>query len=216
MIGPHVVIEGPTRIGRDNRISPVRLARRGAAGQEVRRRAHRTGHRRPQPDPRIRHLQPRHRRRRRRHAHRQRQLDHGLRAHRARLPGRQPRGVRQLRRRWPAMCEVGDWAVIGGFAGVHQFCKIGAHAFIGMGCLVGADVPPFVTMADEQRGRRAASTAKASSAAASTAARITAIKRAYRTLYMAARFRRISGPACPRSWLLRSQRSSTRSEKPEP
>jgi len=40
--------------------------------------------------------------------------------------------------------EVADWVIMGGFAGAHQFCKIGAHAFIGMGSLISNDVPPFV------------------------------------------------------------------------
>src|SRR5690606_24013398 len=26
--------------------------------------------------------------------------------------------------------EVGDWAILSGYAGAHQFCRIGAHAFI--------------------------------------------------------------------------------------
>lgn len=39
---------------------------------------------------------------------------------------------------------VGDWVVMGGFAAVHQFCKIGAHAFVGMTTSVTQDVPPFV------------------------------------------------------------------------
>ena len=34
---------------------------------------------------------------------------------------------------------------LGGNSGVHQFCKIGAHAFIGMYSGVNKDVPPFVT-----------------------------------------------------------------------
>ena len=41
-IGPHCVIEGRTTIGRDNRIFQFCSHRRGAAGQEVRRRAHRS------------------------------------------------------------------------------------------------------------------------------------------------------------------------------
>jgi 3-hydroxymyristoyl/3-hydroxydecanoyl-(acyl carrier protein) dehydratase/carbonic anhydrase/acetyltransferase-like protein (isoleucine patch superfamily) len=45
----------------------------------------RTGHRRPQRHPRVRHHQPRHRRRRRRHPHRQRQLAAGLHPRRPRL-----------------------------------------------------------------------------------------------------------------------------------
>lgn len=40
--------------------------------------------------------------------------------------------------------EVGDWAILSGFAGVHQFCKIGAHAFVGMYTSLTQDVPPFV------------------------------------------------------------------------
>ena len=39
---------------------------------------------------------------------------------------------------------VGDWAILSGYAGVHQFCKIGAHAFIGMYTSLTQDVPPFV------------------------------------------------------------------------
>ena len=40
---------------------------------------------------------------------------------------------------------VADWVILGGNSGVHQFCKIGAHAFIGMYSGVNKDVPPFVT-----------------------------------------------------------------------
>ena len=42
--------------------------------------------------------------------------------------------------------EVGDWAILSGYAGVHQFCKIGAHAFIGMYTSLTQDVPPFVIL----------------------------------------------------------------------
>ena len=38
---------------------------------------------------------------------------------------------------------VGDWVIFGGFAGVHQFCKIGAHAFIGMYAAISRDVPAY-------------------------------------------------------------------------
>ncbi len=40
--------------------------------------------------------------------------------------------------------ELGDWVHLGGFAGVHQFCKIGAHAFIANNTAVTRDVPPYV------------------------------------------------------------------------
>ncbi|GMG87516.1 acyl-ACP--UDP-N-acetylglucosamine O-acyltransferase [Biformimicrobium ophioploci] len=40
--------------------------------------------------------------------------------------------------------EVGDWAILAGFTLVHQFCKIGPHAFTGMGAGVSKDVPAYV------------------------------------------------------------------------
>jgi UDP-N-acetylglucosamine acyltransferase len=40
--------------------------------------------------------------------------------------------------------EIGDFAILGGFTGVHQFCRVGAHAITGVGSVVLADVPPFV------------------------------------------------------------------------
>lgn len=42
--------------------------------------------------------------------------------------------------------EIGDWAILSGFTLVHQFCKIGAHAFTGMGTAVGKDIPAYVTV----------------------------------------------------------------------
>jgi len=39
---------------------------------------------------------------------------------------------------------VGDWAFIGGLTGVHQFCKVGAHAITGFQSHVSQDVPPFM------------------------------------------------------------------------
>jgi UDP-N-acetylglucosamine acyltransferase len=42
---------------------------------------------------------------------------------------------------------VGDWVVVGGLTGVHQFVKIGAHAMVGFGSHVSQDVPPFMTVA---------------------------------------------------------------------
>jgi len=42
---------------------------------------------------------------------------------------------------------VGDWAIFGGFSGVHQFCHIGAHAFIGMYAGLNRDVPAYTTAA---------------------------------------------------------------------
>jgi UDP-N-acetylglucosamine acyltransferase len=39
---------------------------------------------------------------------------------------------------------VGDWAIVGGLTGVHQFVKIGAHVMIGFASAVSQDVPPYM------------------------------------------------------------------------
>ena len=41
---------------------------------------------------------------------------------------------------------IDDWVVLGAFAGVHQFCRVGAHAMVGAFAVVLQDVPPFVTV----------------------------------------------------------------------
>lgn len=43
--------------------------------------------------------------------------------------------------------EVEDWAIIGGMTPVHQFVRIGKHAFVGGGSRLAQDVPPFVRVA---------------------------------------------------------------------
>ena len=82
--------------------------------------------------------------------------------------------------------EVGDWAILGGFVGVHQFCRIGAHAFIGMGALVNADVPPFVLVADKYAAPRGIN-AEGLKRRGFAPERIAAIKRAYRSVYVSGR-----------------------------
>ena len=39
---------------------------------------------------------------------------------------------------------VGDWAIVGGLTGVHQFCKVGAHSMTGGNSSLMQDMPPFV------------------------------------------------------------------------
>ena len=43
--------------------------------------------------------------------------------------------------------EIGDWVILGGLTAVHQFCKVGAHAFLAGGAIVTRDVPPYVMVA---------------------------------------------------------------------
>jgi UDP-N-acetylglucosamine acyltransferase len=39
--------------------------------------------------------------------------------------------------------EVGEAAILGGLAAVHQFARIGEHAFVAAGAMVSLDVPPY-------------------------------------------------------------------------
>ncbi|MGD9841928.1 MAG: acyl-ACP--UDP-N-acetylglucosamine O-acyltransferase [Steroidobacteraceae bacterium] len=41
--------------------------------------------------------------------------------------------------------EVGDWVIFGAYAGVHQFAKIGSHAFIANNTAATYDIPPYFT-----------------------------------------------------------------------
>lgn len=41
--------------------------------------------------------------------------------------------------------EIGDFVILGGLSAVHQFSRIGKHAFIAGGAMVGMDVPPYCT-----------------------------------------------------------------------
>lgn len=42
---------------------------------------------------------------------------------------------------------VEDFAILGGFTLVHQFCKIGSHCFSQMNSVISKDVPPFLMIA---------------------------------------------------------------------
>lgn len=81
---------------------------------------------------------------------------------------------------------VDDWAIIGGLTGIHQYCRIGAHAFVGMGCQINGDVPPFVMVAGHYarpRGINSEGLKRRGFAPHS----VSAIKRAYRALYVSGR-----------------------------
>lgn len=80
---------------------------------------------------------------------------------------------------------VGDHVIISGFAGAHQFCRIGAHAFLGMGALTNGDVPPFTMVGSESLGRPRGINSEGLKRRGFDAERIASIKRAYRTLYVA-------------------------------
>jgi UDP-N-acetylglucosamine acyltransferase len=43
--------------------------------------------------------------------------------------------------------QIGDWVQLGGLSAIHQFCKIGAHAFVAGGAILTRDLPPYVMIA---------------------------------------------------------------------
>jgi UDP-N-acetylglucosamine acyltransferase len=45
--------------------------------------------------------------------------------------------------------EIGDFAIIGGLAGAHQFTRIGAHTYIAGHTVIRKDVPPYIKAARE-------------------------------------------------------------------
>jgi UDP-N-acetylglucosamine acyltransferase len=78
--------------------------------------------------------------------------------------------------------QVGDWAILGGFTGVHQFCRVGAHSFCGVGTVLLQDLPPFVICAGNPAVPRSIN-AEGLKRRGFSAESIAAIKRAYKTLY---------------------------------
>lgn len=44
---------------------------------------------------------------------------------------------------------VGDWVIMGGFSGVHQFCHLGAHSFLGMYSGCNRDVPAYTLVSGQ-------------------------------------------------------------------
>ena len=78
--------------------------------------------------------------------------------------------------------QVGDWATIGGLSGVHQFVHVGAHAMIGFQAHVAQDVPPFITADGNPLAARAVNLTGLKRRDFS-AGRIALIKQMHRLLY---------------------------------
>jgi UDP-N-acetylglucosamine acyltransferase len=78
--------------------------------------------------------------------------------------------------------EMGDWVHMGGFSGIHQFCQVGAHAFIANNTAVTRDVPPFV-MAVGRPAEPHSVNAEGLKRRGYTAQQIRNIRDAYRILY---------------------------------
>ncbi len=78
--------------------------------------------------------------------------------------------------------EVGDYAILGGFTKLHQFCRVGAHAFSAMDSGYQKDLPPFV-MAQGNPAKPRAINFEGLKRREFSKERIAAIKTAYRVLY---------------------------------
>lgn len=77
---------------------------------------------------------------------------------------------------------VGDHAILGGQSGVHQFCKIGAHSFVAATSLILKDVPPYV-MASGNVAKPYGLNSEGLKRRGFSSDTIRLIKRAYRKIY---------------------------------
>ena len=77
---------------------------------------------------------------------------------------------------------LGDWVICGGFSGIHQFCRIGEHAFLGMYCGVNRDVPAY-TLASGQPAVPKGINSEGLKRRGFSADQIRNIKNAYRLVY---------------------------------
>lgn len=78
--------------------------------------------------------------------------------------------------------EVDDYVIFGGYAGAHQFCKIGAHAFLANNAVATRDVPPYVMLAGSP-GEPKGVNAEGLKRRGFSAEQIANIKAAYKVLY---------------------------------
>lgn len=77
---------------------------------------------------------------------------------------------------------MGNFVIFGGNAAIHQFGKVGSHAFVGAGAIVVKDVPPYI-MVNGQKNVPAGINSEGLRRRGFSSEQIMAVKRAYRTLY---------------------------------
>ena len=78
--------------------------------------------------------------------------------------------------------ELGDWVIMSGYAGAHQHCRIGAHAFIANNTAVLQDIPPYV-LATGQPAEPRAVNLEGLKRRGFTEEQTRAIRNAFRVLY---------------------------------
>jgi UDP-N-acetylglucosamine acyltransferase len=79
-------------------------------------------------------------------------------------------------------CQVGDWAIFGGFSGLHQFCRAGPHCFLGKYGGVSQDVPAYVMVGGTPPGPRGINS-EGLKRRGFSAQQIANIRHAYKLLY---------------------------------
>jgi UDP-N-acetylglucosamine acyltransferase len=77
---------------------------------------------------------------------------------------------------------VDDWAILGGYTGVHQFCRVVAHTMTAVGTVVLQDIPPYVMAAGNSASPFGINSEGLKRRGFSAEALLT-LKRAYKTLY---------------------------------
>ena len=78
--------------------------------------------------------------------------------------------------------QVGDWAILGATTVVHQFVRIGAHSFTGMGTYLDRVLPPYVSAHGNMAQPYGINTVGLRRRGLASAT-IDALKRAYKTVY---------------------------------
>lgn len=77
---------------------------------------------------------------------------------------------------------IDDYAILGGFTLVHQFCHLGAHCFTAFGSTIGKDVPPYV-MVSGNPAKPHGLNAEGLKRRGFTPEALKSLKQAYKTLY---------------------------------
>jgi len=77
---------------------------------------------------------------------------------------------------------IGDWAILAGFSGAHQFCRVGEHSFIGMYAGTNRDVPAY-TLVGGQPAKPKGINSEGLKRRDFTTEQIRNIKNAYRIVY---------------------------------
>lgn len=78
---------------------------------------------------------------------------------------------------------VGDFVIFGGVCGVHQFCQIGEHSFIGGGTKITKDVLPFVLIDGGQEAKACGLNIVGLKRRGFTVEAVNTLRRAYKIIY---------------------------------